>query len=110
MNFYTNVLQRGNYLYVRGVSNSRRYTGKIEYHPTVWINGKLGSSEEWKTLYDDSVYSFKPGTMRETTEYIAENKDIHGRTVYSAPGFGYQYIAEEYPGNISWDRKKSLHM
>lgn len=104
-NFYTNVFQRGNYLYVRGVENGQSFSDRVEYYPTIWINGKLGAGEEWKTLSGESVYSFQPGTIRDTKQWVESNKDIGGRNVYTAPANHYQYIAENYKGNIVWDKK-----
>lgn len=106
MKFYTNVFQRGNYLYVRGIDDGTRFSERVEFYPTVWINGKIGAAEEWKTLDDQPVFTFKPGNIRETNQYIEENKDVHGRQIYSSPGHAYQYIAEQYTNNISWDRSK----
>lgn len=107
-NFYTNVFQRGNYLYVRGVEDGQRFSGRVEYYPTVWINGKLGAGEEWKTLSGETVYTFQPGTIRDTKQWVESNKDIGGRNVYTAPANHYQYIAENYKGNIVWDKSKIL--
>lgn len=105
MNFYTNVFQRGDYIYLREVNDGVKKSSRIQFYPTVWINGQLKASEEWKTLFGESVYSFKPGTIRETKKYIEDNKTIVGREVYTPPGYQYQFIAENYKKKIEWNKK-----
>ena len=41
MDFYTSVIQRGNYLLVRGVDNNQRVSRRVNYEPTLYnkVNG-----------------------------------------------------------------------
>ena len=36
MDFYTNIIQRGNTLFVRGVDGNQRVTDKVNYCPTLY--------------------------------------------------------------------------
>ena len=48
MDFYTNVVQWGNFLLVRGVSGSQRLNFKVKYSPTLFV--PVLKETEWKTL------------------------------------------------------------
>lgn len=101
---YTNVYQRGNSLYVRGVEDGRRYNRKIDFRPTLWITGKLSEeSEKWSTLDDQTVYSIQPGTIYDCKDFKQRYEDVHGFQVFESPGHPYQYIAENYPGELRFD-------
>lgn len=102
--FYTNVYQRGNFLYVRGVDNGYRYSKKIDFQPTVWASGQVrGSTDRWKTLDGSALYSIKPGSMNEYRNFVDMYKDIDGFNLHVSPGHVYQYIADTYTDEIMWD-------
>jgi DNA polymerase elongation subunit (family B) len=106
VSFYTNVLQRGNSLLVRGVENGRKFARKVDFLPTLWTEAKQsGATSEWKTLDGTTVYELRPGTIRECREYVDMYKDVHGMTIYESPGHVYQWIAENYPGEVKWSPK-----
>lgn len=100
---YSNVYQKGKFLYLRGVEEGRRYKSKLEYRPTVWMASKLkGATEEWRTLDGQMVYAVKPGNIYETREFVDRYSDVNGMTVWESPGNVYQYIAETYPEEIAF--------
>lgn len=101
---YTNVYQRGNALYVRGVEDGRRFNQKIDFHPTLWVRGKLKeATDKWQTLDGQTVYAIQPGSIYDCKAFIDQYKDVHGFDIYESPGHPYQYIAENYPGEIRFD-------
>jgi len=98
---YTNVYQRGNSLYVRGVEDGRRFNQKVDFRPTLWVKGKLKeAADQWQTLDDQVVYAVKPGSMYDCKDFVERYKDVHGFEVYESPGNIYQYIADTYPQEI----------
>ncbi len=101
---YTNVSQRGNSLYLRGVENGRRFKHKVDYQPTVWVSSKSkNATDPWSTLDGRTVYSLKPGSIYDTKKFLETYKDVHGMDVYESPGNVYQYIAAAYPGDIQFN-------
>ena len=48
MDFYTNVVQWGNNLLVRGVQNGQRTNFKVDYSPTLFV--PVMKQTGWKTL------------------------------------------------------------
>lgn len=101
---YTNVAQRGNQIYVRGVKDGRRYSGKVDFSPTLWIDAKKSAQQttEWKTLEGTPVYPIKPGSINDCKQFVDSYKDVHNFNVFESPGNVYQYIAEEWPGEVKW--------
>lgn len=103
---YSNVAQKGNYLYVRGSEKGRRYKHKIEFRPTLWVSSKIkGAEDPWTTLDGQTVYSFQAGSMRDCKDFVERYKGVRGIDVYESPGHVYQYIAETYDGDITFDLK-----
>lgn len=98
---YTNVFQRGNFLYVRSIEDNKRTQQKINFHPTIWTQGRSGTSiTNWHTLDGVAVYDLKPGSIYDCKEYVDKYKDVHGMNIYESPGHVYQYIAENYREEI----------
>ena len=103
---YTNVYQGFNALWVRGVENGRRFAHKVDFRPTLWISSSKGDAKsEWKTLEGRTVYPIQPGNMDDCRKYSEMYKDVSGFGVWESPGAAYQYIAENYKGELRFDPK-----
>lgn len=101
---YTNLYQRGNSLYVRGVDNGRRFNRKVDFRPTLWVNGKMKeATDQWHTLDGQIVYTIQPGSIYDCKDFVERYRDTHGFDFYESPGNIYQYIAQNYPGDIQFD-------
>ena len=105
MNFYTNVFPYGNKLYVRGIENGRPFNRKIDFHPTLYVTSKKESSP-WRTLDGDIVDEMKPGTLRETRDFVEQYKDVSGFNVYGNTNYSSQYISDAYESDIRWDMEQ----
>ena len=105
MNFYTNVLQRGNNLHVRAVVNGERQNFKIRYQPTLFspVNQETG----YKTLEGKSVLPKHFDTMKEAKEW-ASSYESQPELVYGNTQFSYNYISDTYSGQVDWDLEKIL--
>ncbi len=105
MKFYTNVQMIGNQILVRGVDNGQRYEARDEFYPTLFVKSKRET--KYKTLTGDSVEQIKPGTIRESREFLKKYDDIDGFEVYGNERYIYQYISEKYPEDeIKFDIKQ----
>lgn len=105
MNFYTNVFPYGNKLYVRGIENGKPFTRKIDFYPTLYVTSKKESSQ-WRTLDGDIVDEIKPGTLRETRDFVEKYKDVSGFNVYGNTNYSSQYISDTYESDIRWDMER----
>lgn len=101
MKFYTHVARQFNYLYVRGYEDGRRFKEQIEYRPYIFMSSPLPT--EYKSLDGKHVAKFYPGDMKETNQYINENSDVHGSTLYGIQSYEYQYINDQYPDEIAYN-------
>lgn len=107
MIFYTNVFQLGNKLCVRGYEEGRPYSDKIDFYPTLYVSSKSKTSgEAFHTLDGQPVYSIKPGTIKDTREFLERYNNVQGFNVYGygTNNFSYQYISDSYSGEIKYDK------
>ena len=104
MNFYTNVLQWGNFLLVREVKNGQRQNSRVKYSPTLYspVNKETG----YKTLEGNHVLPHVFDTMKEAKEWVADRKDQPG-LVYGNTQYPYAYIADTW-NTVNWDLDKIL--
>lgn len=102
--FYTSVYKYNNRLLVRGIKEGIQFSTRINYTPTLFIEGKKSEDKSnWKTLDGKSVYPIQPGTMRDCKNYIEEYKDVHGFSVHGLDQYEYQYISDTYINELNPD-------
>ena len=105
MNFYTNVLQWGNQLFVRAVINNERHNFKVKYRPTLF--SPVTKHTGYKTLDGVSVLPTEFDSIKEAKEWVDSHKS-QPELVYGNTQFSYNYIADSYKGRIDWDLDKIL--
>lgn len=101
--FYTSVETYGSKILHRGYKDGKPFTRKVDYLPTLFIDSdknKNVESSEWKTLDGKVVYPIQPGTMKECRDFINEYKDVHGFNIHGLNQYEYQFISDNYPGEI----------
>ena len=105
MSFYTNVKVVGNDVFLRGVNDEGdRFNKKVKYSPTIFLPSKEKSKH--KTLGGQYVKSFKPGSLRETRDFISDYKDVSNYKIYGNDNFAYTFIGDNYPDEIEYDITK----
>ncbi len=101
MSFYTCVESYGSKILYRGVENGVRVQRAIPFNPTLFIPTK--NKTEWRTLNGVRLEPIQPGSMYECREFIDKYKDVVGFEIYGQTDFVYQYIATEFPQDLSYD-------
>ena len=101
MEFYTTAQPWGDKILVRGYQNGKPYMRKVDFYPTLFVTSK--SPSKYKTLDGMYVDEMKPGTIKETKEFVKKYEDVAGFGVYGQTNYGYQYISDTYDGDINWD-------
>ena len=105
MQFYTNVQMYGNSVLLRGYENGERFTKRNnDFKPTLYVSSPKASKT--KTLEGENVKEINPGTIKECREFIEKYKDVENFNVYGNERFIFQYIADNYPGEIKFDTSK----
>lgn len=104
MNFYTNVVLVGNEILSRGYSNGKHYKNREEFYPTLYV--KTNNKSKFKTLEGNYVKEIKPGTIRETRDFISKYDKVDNFELYGNTRYINQYISENYPQEIKFDISK----
>ena len=100
--FYTNVSRYGNTLLYRGFENGKRVQQKIKYKPTLFV--QTGKPTDWKSLDGTPVSPVEFDTMRECKEWVDQNKDVAGRSIFGNVRHISAFINDAFPGEIKFDR------
>ena len=105
MKFYTNVQMVGNDFLVRGYENGERFTIREQFQPTLFVPCKKRT--KFKTLEGEYVQPIKPGTVRDTREFIKKYDGVENFKIYGNRRYIYQYMSVRYPEErIEYDIKK----
>ena len=106
MRFYTFARLYGNNILLRGWDDEEggTFKKKVPFRPTFFLPSKKES--EWKTLEGQNVSAIQPGTIRECKDFLKQYDGVDGTKVYGFDRILYQFLAEEYPGNVDYDVNK----
>jgi DNA polymerase elongation subunit (family B) len=100
MNFYKSVIEYKGKLLVRGILGDKEFKEKIDFGPTLYTLTQEDTG--WKTLDNRNL---KPTEFtniyaaRKFRKEMPENNPVYGLERYH-----YQYIGQNYPGQIEWDK------
>tara|TARA_B100000683_G_C12506518_1_gene559293 strand:- start:3726 stop:6212 length:2487 start_codon:yes stop_codon:yes gene_type:complete len=102
MMFYTNVLRFKNNILYRGYSNGEKVMRKDHFKPKFYVTSQK----------DTGVYSIdgKPvgsvtfESMWDANQWLKQNIDVSGRTIYGNKKFIQQYITDKFPKDIQFNR------
>jgi len=100
MNFYTNVLQRGNQIFVRAVVNGERQNFKVRYRPTLY--SPVQQETGYKTLEGKPVLPIEFDSIKDAKEHVDLKKNQLD-TIYGNTSFAYNYLSDTYKNQVSWD-------
>jgi DNA polymerase elongation subunit (family B) len=92
----------GDKMLVRGYDKGRAYQRKVDFYPTLYVTSKNQNSK-WRTLEGTVVDEVKPGTIKETRDFVKRYEGVQGFEVYGNTNYSYQYISDMYPDDVNWD-------
>ena len=106
MKFYTSARLYGNEILYRGYDDMKggSFCEKVEFKPTLFIPSK--TKTEYVTLDGKYVSPVKPGGIKDCREFIEQYSSVEGMKIYGFERFMYQFLSNEYPGQIEYDRDK----
>jgi len=105
VDFYTNVLQWGNQLFIREVKNGLRMNSKVRYSPTLF--SPVTQETGYKTLDGSHVLPTQFDNIKDAKEFIESHKS-QPHLVYGNTQYPYCYISDKYKGTVNWDMDKIL--
>ena len=100
MRFYTNITQWGNNLLLREVVNGERIDRRIKYSPTLYA--RVAKETNYKTLEGKYVAPIKHDTIKDAKAWVDSYKN-QPHLIYGNTQFAYNYIADEYSNEMSWN-------
>lgn len=102
MDFYTNVFNRGDKIYVRGFDKGLRVQEVIPYQPYMFLPKPNGN---YRTLDGKSVERMDFDGIRDARDFIDRYKDVSNMDIYGITHFQYLYIFDHFKGEINYDPK-----
>ena len=113
MRFYTFARLYGNNILLRGYDDLEggTFKKKVPFRPTFFLpaSGHLmhaPKKTEWRTLEGQPVNPVQPGTIKECKEFLRTYDGVDGTKIYGFDRVLYQFLAEEYPGEVEYDVNK----
>ena len=85
----------GDKFLVRGYDNGEYFQTRENYNPTLFVSSK--KKTKYMTLEGQYVEKIKPGTVRESRDFIKQYEWVDNFNVYGQDRFIYQYISDSYP-------------
>ena len=106
MRFYTFARLYGNDILHRGWDDKKGgyFMEKVPFRPTLFLPSNKPT--KYQTLDGKFVSPIQPGTMKECREFVDNYSNVSGTKVYGFERYLYQFLAEEYPGEIEYDIDK----
>ena len=104
MNIYTYARHYGNDILFRGVKDGKRFTARRGFQPTLFV--KSQEKSKYKSIFGENVSPMKFPTNKEATAFFDSYKDVDNFPIFGQNYYAYQYITENYPGEIQWDANK----
>ena len=102
MNFYKSVIEHKGKLLVRGIHGGKDYKEKIDFGPTLYSLTK--GQSKFKTLDGRNLNPIRFKNINDARRF---RRDVatQNSPIYGLERFHYQYINEEFPNKIEWDKK-----
>lgn len=101
MKFYTNVVQFGNNILFRGIDNGERVQHKVPFSPTLFVRSKKDTP--YKSMFGEALEPIQLGDINEAYDFIKRYKDVDGFPIFGNTNFAYQFISDNYKGEIDFD-------
>lgn len=102
MDFYTNIYQRGDKVYVRGFNNGKRESYIEPYKPYLFIPKQGG---KYKTLDNKPVEKIIFDSISDAKDFVSRYEDVSNMDIYGLNSFAYVYIFDNFAGEINYDPK-----
>ena len=103
MNFYTNVLQYGGKILIRGIKDGKSFAKRINYKPSFFIKSKKDNTT-FTTLQDEPVEEIQLPSIDKARNLLKQYKNSSNVKLYGMDRFLYQFISDEYKDDIEWNK------
>lgn len=101
--FYTSVERWGNQILWRGYENGKRFSRKVPFKPTLYIQTRKPGGEYRSLIGNHELHPKQFDSMSEAKEFVEEYKDVSNMGIYGTSNFIDQFIQEKYPEEIKFN-------
>lgn len=102
--FYTSAVKYGNKILFRYVNNGKSYKSRVDFEPALYVPSKDNVPTEYTSLDGQFLNQVKFANMNDARDFEEKYKGIQNFKIYGQTQYPYQFIAEEYPGEVAWDK------
>jgi len=102
--FYTSAIKYGNKILFRYVNNGKSYASRVPFEPSMFVPSKDNTPTQFKSLDGKFLNEIKFGDMKEAQEFEEKYKDVENFKIHGQTQYIYQYLSQEYPDEIKWDK------
>lgn len=102
MQYYTNVFQYKNKIYLRGISNGKSFKEVIKYKPYVFIHTS-NKDTLYRTTDNIPVSKMDFDSIWDAREFIKQYDNVDGMPIYGLTNFPYLFIFDRFQGEIEYD-------
>ena len=104
MKFYTNALEYGNNILVRGYDDGVAFSERVPYKPRMFVPSKK-PNPGWHDIRGLPLDRVDFESMREAKDFIQRYEGVTNFSIYGLPRFIYCYLNEAYPDEVVYDRE-----
>ena len=109
--FYTNAFRFGKYIKYIGYENGKKVSFNIPFKPHLYVTPNKDykrrsprDENSWWSLDGRMVEPIIFEGMKEATSFVKQYQDVPNFGVYGNTNYVIQYLNEQFPGEIKWDR------
>ena len=104
-NFYTSAFRYGKSIKYTGYENGRKVKSSVPFKTVLHVTASnKGQPIKWHALDGTPVEPIVFNDMSEATTFIKSYKDVPAFKIFGNTNYVIQYLNEEFPGEIAWDR------
>ena len=103
--FYTNAFRYGKVIKYIGYENGNKISYSVPFKPSLFVtSNKARDASSWNALDGTPVEPIVFNDMSEATSFNKSYSDVPSFKIFGNTNYVVQYINEEFPGDIAWDR------
>ena len=105
MDYYTNVINFGDNILVRGVKNGERVTARHKFQPTLYV--PVQKQTTYKSLDGKYLTPVKQQSIKQAKSFVQQYEYQPG-LVYGMTRYNFQYISDTWRSDINWKMEDIL--